>query len=82
MFGANDPQSGGIAYYSRYTYVDNATIGDPRLGIPECTEAVGATNDLVFDPVFMKCVYTIGFRNGATQSWKDFYKLPTEKKAR
>jgi hypothetical protein len=72
MFGANN---GGIHnYWSRYTYVANATIQQSTY--PECREAVTINNDLVFDPVFMKCLYKIGYDEGQKQAWRSFFEIP------
>jgi hypothetical protein len=72
MFGANVP--GQINYYSRYTYVDNRVIR--QSGFDECQRAVDSSNNLLFDPLFMKCLYKIGVEAGARQAWRDFYQMP------
>jgi predicted acylesterase/phospholipase RssA len=76
LFGVNSPSN--RRYWSRYAYVDNKAIQKARdqLGYEECSQAVAATSDLVFDPVFMKCLYKIGVDEGRRQAWRSFYQIP------
>ena len=79
MFGANGTDSVSpdrINYYSRYTYVDNNVIRRSAASISECKLSIEDSNSLVFDPVFMKCLYEIGLKAGRDQAWQDFYQLP------
>jgi len=76
LFGANGEQ---INYFSRYTYVDNAAIR--AADFAECRAARASTNDQIFDPVFMKCLYNIGFEAAQSQEadrmgWRDFFRMP------
>jgi predicted acylesterase/phospholipase RssA len=73
MFGAN--AAGNQRYWSRYTYVDNKAI--QQAPYPECQQTVRAPSDLIFDPVFMKCLYRIGYDAGRKQAWRSFYQIPS-----
>lgn len=64
----------GTGYFSRYTYVSNKEIQDSKA--KECTSSTTQQTDDPFDPMFMKCLFGLGYQKGKDQDWLPFEDIP------
>lgn len=59
---------------SEYTFIPNDLIRQSAHA--ECKRSVAEQSEEVFDPVFMKCLYKIGYERGKAQIWDPFKDVP------